>query len=164
MSTVLNGPGTLGFSWRVSSRAGQHFLTLLLDGVPQTGEISGTSMTSWVKVNLNIPIGNHTVAWRYSKNSAVLAGEDRGWVDGVTYTGFTSGSTFTVAVKASSIKFGSVVGAGQFAAGSTVTLRAKPKKGRKFVGWFDKKKLIGKKKSLIISHLDANRVILAKFK
>jgi hypothetical protein len=92
MSTILTGPGTLSFHWRVSSRADSGVLTLLLDGVAQPGAISGLTMTEWAQVNLPIPAGDHTVAWRYAKNSLSLQGEDRGWVDRVTYTGWPSDS------------------------------------------------------------------------
>jgi len=90
LSTVLTGPGTLGFRWRVSSRPNTHYLTLLLDGVAQPGAISGTTMTGWDQVSLAIPAGSHTVSWRYAKNGTTGQGEDRGWVDRVTYTGFPS--------------------------------------------------------------------------
>ncbi len=94
MSTTLAGPGTLGFMWRVSSRATTHTLTLLLDGIAQPGAISGTTMTAWAPISLSIPAGSHVVTWRYSKNSSSALGEDRGWVDAVTYTGFPSSATY----------------------------------------------------------------------
>ncbi|WP_367874697.1 hypothetical protein [Luteolibacter sp. Populi] len=92
LATTLTGPGTLTFRWRVSSRINAHYLTLLLDNIvtPQVAAISGTTMTDWALVTLAIPTGNHTVAWRYSKNNTSVAGEDRGWVDRVTYTGWPS--------------------------------------------------------------------------
>ncbi len=70
---------------------------------------------------------------------------------------------FQVSVKAKS-KLGKVTGAGSFVTGSTVALNAKPKKGRKFVGWFENQKLISKKRKLVIANLTANRLLAAKFK
>ncbi len=70
---------------------------------------------------------------------------------------------FQISIKAKS-KFGKVTGAGAFTQGSTATLKAKPKKGRKFLGWFENKKLISKKKKLVITNLTANRSLVAKFK
>jgi hypothetical protein len=61
-------------------------------------------------------------------------------------------------------KFGRVMGVGSFNSGSTVTLIAKPKKGHKFVGWFDNKTLLSKGKKLVILNLAADRRIIAKFK
>jgi hypothetical protein len=45
-----------------------------------------------------------------------------------------------------------------------VTLVAQPKKGRKFLGWFENKKLISKQKVLVIDYLQADRLINARFK
>jgi Domain of unknown function (DUF4394)/Divergent InlB B-repeat domain len=71
---------------------------------------------------------------------------------------------YQVSLKAKPARFGTVTGLGNFAAGSEVILRAKPKKGREFIGWFEKDKRISKKKKLIISSLNANRSFAAKFK
>ena len=71
---------------------------------------------------------------------------------------------FQVSLQAKPIRFGKVTGMGNFAQGSNVILTATPKKGRKFVGWFESGKLISKKKKLTVLNLSANRVILAKFK
>jgi hypothetical protein len=70
---------------------------------------------------------------------------------------------YQVNVKVKKAKFGKVTGAGSFDAGSTVTLKAKAKKGRKFVGWFENKKRISKKKKLTLKMLSMNRSIIAKF-
>ncbi len=102
LSTTLTGPGTLTFRWRVSSRPGVHTLALLIDNVVQPGAISGTSMTSWGEVTVAIPGGVHTVAWRYSKSSGSAQGEDRGWVDQVSYTGFPTGVADFAAWRAAS--------------------------------------------------------------
>jgi uncharacterized repeat protein (TIGR02543 family) len=67
-------------------------------------------------------------------------------------------------VKLSNIKFGKIIGGGSFDTGSKVTLRAKPKKGHQFSGWYEKKKLITKKKLLVIKKLTKNRSLVAKFK
>ena len=71
---------------------------------------------------------------------------------------------YSVKVKLSNIKFGKVTGIGRFATGSKVTLKAKPKKGHKFLGWYEKKKLITKKQVLVIKKLTKNRSLVAKFK
>ena len=71
---------------------------------------------------------------------------------------------FLIQVKVSKAKFGKVTGSGSFSQGSSVTLKAKAKKGRTFVGWYEKKKLITKKKVLVIQSLTADRSLVAKFK
>ena len=71
---------------------------------------------------------------------------------------------FLVTVKLSQAKVGKVTGSGSFATGSKVTLKATPKRGHSFSGWYEKKKLISKKKVLVIKTLTANRSLVAKFK
>ena len=71
---------------------------------------------------------------------------------------------FLVTVKLSQAKFGKVTGSGSFTTGSKVTLKATAKKGHSFRGWYEKKKLISKKKVLVIKTLTANRSLFAKFK
>ena len=71
---------------------------------------------------------------------------------------------YLVKVKLNQAKFGKVTGIGSFATGSKVTLKAKAKKGHKFLGWYEKKKLITKKPVLVIKKLTKNRSLVAKFK
>ena len=71
---------------------------------------------------------------------------------------------FLVKVKVSNTKFGKVTGSGSFDTGSSVTLKATAKKGRTFLGWFEKKKLVSKKKMLVLKKLTKNRSLVAKFK
>ena len=71
---------------------------------------------------------------------------------------------FLVKVKVSNAKFGKVTGVGSFKEGSSVTLRATSEKGRTFLGWYEDKKFISKRKVLVIKTLIANRNIVAKFK
>lgn len=60
-------------------------------------------------------------------------------------------------------KLGKVTGEGSFVAGSTVKLKAKPKKGSEFLGWFEDGKRISTKLTLKIRNLAANRSLTAKF-
>ncbi|HEY5914710.1 MAG TPA: M6 family metalloprotease domain-containing protein [Verrucomicrobiae bacterium] len=82
-TTIANGPGLLSFWWKVSSEGGWDYLEFLIDGVVQSERLSGE--VDWECMNYNIPAGNHVVRWRYSKDEAVSAGEDRGWVDQVSF-------------------------------------------------------------------------------
>ncbi len=70
---------------------------------------------------------------------------------------------FAVKVKTNT-KLGKVTGAGTFAQGSKVTLTAKPRKDITFLGWYEGKKLLSKKKKLTLTNLTKNRKLTAKFK
>lgn len=87
--TILSGPGTLGFWWKVSSEGGYDYLRLEIDGA-QDSLISGT--VDWVQKSVVISTsGLHKVRWRYSKDGSANAGSDAGWVDEVTWTGASGG-------------------------------------------------------------------------
>jgi hypothetical protein len=88
MQTSLVGPGTLIYWWKVSSESGYDYLEFYLDGVLQSGRISGT--VDWQKKTNSIAAGAHTVKWRYIKDYMVSSGQDAGWVDQVSYTGTAS--------------------------------------------------------------------------
>jgi len=83
MQTTLTGPGTLTYWRKVSSESGYDFLEFYLDGVLQSGSISGE--VGWQKQANNIPDGAHTVKWRYMKDESDSSGQDAGWVDEVSY-------------------------------------------------------------------------------
>ena len=70
---------------------------------------------------------------------------------------------FKVRVKTQS-KLGKITGGGSYKEGSTVTLRASPKKGHKFLGWFENKQRISTKNRFVIRNLRANRSLVAKFR
>lgn len=84
LETVVTGPGTLSFWWKVSSEAGYDWLELYLDGALQSGRISGE--TAWSSKSVVIGGGVHTVRWRYVKDYITLGGQDRGWLDQVVFT------------------------------------------------------------------------------
>jgi hypothetical protein len=85
MQATLTGPGTLTYWWKVSSESGYDFLEFYLDGVLQTGRISGT--VDWQQKTYSITGGTHTAKWRYMKDSGVSSGTDAGWVDQVSFSG-----------------------------------------------------------------------------
>ena len=68
---------------------GQHEAHLLVEhagrevGVVGAGRIAGE--VDWTLQTLSIPAGVHTLKWRYAKDPAVSAGQDRGWVDQVAF-------------------------------------------------------------------------------
>lgn len=83
MQTTLTGPGTLTYWRKVSSESGYDYLEFYIDGVLQSGRISGT--VDWQKQTNSIPFGSHTVKWRYIKDGSANNGLDAGWVDEVGF-------------------------------------------------------------------------------
>jgi hypothetical protein len=87
LQTTVVGPGTLSFSWKVSSEADYDLLELLLDNLPQSGANSPISgEVDWQRKTVAIPVGSHIVKWVYSKDASVSLGSDCGWVDQLVYT------------------------------------------------------------------------------
>jgi hypothetical protein len=83
LQTTVVGPGTLSFSWKVSSEALYDYLEVFVDDVLQPGPISGE--VDWQQKNLAIPAGSHIIKWIYSKDEFVGMGSDCGWVDKVSF-------------------------------------------------------------------------------
>ena len=82
----MYGPSVLEFDWKVDSTEGFDFLTVSLDGVAQEA-ISG--YTDWARVSVVIPAGYHEVTVSYARDELVEAqGEDAGYLDNVTVTGY----------------------------------------------------------------------------
>jgi hypothetical protein len=87
LQTTVVGPGTLSFSWKVSSEADYDFLELLVDNVTQSGANSPISgNVDWQRKTVALPVGSHSVTWVYSKDESVSLGSDCGWVDQVAFT------------------------------------------------------------------------------
>lgn len=82
MQTTVAGPGQLTFWWKVSSESNFDYLEFYLDGVLQSGRISGE--VNWQQKSYNLNEGLHTLRWRYAKDELVAQGQDRAWVDQVT--------------------------------------------------------------------------------
>ncbi len=82
LQTVVTGPGTLTFRWKVSSHSGDN-LGFLRNGVSQA-TISGE--VGWELRSFSIPAGVHTLTWRYVTGGAGTSGSDRGWLDQVTFS------------------------------------------------------------------------------
>ena len=83
METTLTGSGTLSFWWLVSSESWFDYLEFYLDGVLQSGRISG--FAGWQQQTISIPVGGHTAKWRYMKDESASVGQDAGWVDEVSF-------------------------------------------------------------------------------
>ena len=82
IQTTVSGPGTLKFWWRVSSETNWDYLTFLVDGTSNRG-ISGEA--AWQQASNRVAAGAHALRWRYGKDTSLSNGQDRGWVDQVSY-------------------------------------------------------------------------------
>jgi hypothetical protein len=83
MQTAVTGPGILTHWWMVSSESSFDYLEFYIDGVLQSGKISGE--VNWQKQTNAIPSGTHTLKWRYMKDGSADRGLDAGWVDEINY-------------------------------------------------------------------------------
>jgi Regulator of chromosome condensation (RCC1) repeat/Immunoglobulin domain len=90
LSTTVTGPGSLSFWWKVSSQANADFFTFSAygGGWSNTAKISGE--LDWTQQFYYLPTGAVTVAWTYSKDASLSAGDDAGYLDQVV---FTAGAT-----------------------------------------------------------------------
>lgn len=89
LQTVITGPGTLSFYWKVSSERGFDTLRFTINGI-RYGEISGN--IDWQPMEIDIQEGSHILRWTYSKDSASSSWVDAGWVDKVDFKSSVSTS------------------------------------------------------------------------
>jgi hypothetical protein len=87
LETIVAGPGTLTFWWKVSSEEAFDFLGLYvgteLEGVGEVARLSGE--VDWQRKSVVIPNGPHLVQWAYIKDASENDGQDRAWLDEVTF-------------------------------------------------------------------------------
>jgi len=84
-SASVEGGGSLSFWWKVSSQSSGDYLRFYIDGVLQTGSISGTT-GSWAQKTFVISTpGQHALKWAYEKNASTVSGSDCGWVDEILW-------------------------------------------------------------------------------
>ena len=78
VETVVIGPGSLGFWWKVSSESDYDFLEFRTNGV-LAARISGE--IPWQQRSVQLANGLQVLRWRYTKDGSGDAGKDRGWLD-----------------------------------------------------------------------------------
>ena len=72
--------GNISFMVKVSSQQNGDLLEFYVDGIVQqtwSGEMD------WAKFSYPVSAGNHTLLWRYSKDSSITTGSDAAWIDSV---------------------------------------------------------------------------------
>lgn len=84
METIVTGPGAVTFRWKSSSEIGYDFLEFYVNGLQALTRISGE--VDWQLRQVLVGTGTQTLRWRYSKDGSVTSGQDRGWVDQVSFT------------------------------------------------------------------------------
>ena len=82
IQTIVTGPGTLSFWWKVSSQDGSDYLQFLIDGNFQD-ELTGDS--GWQQRTYQIGSGTHTNRWHYYKDGSNTDGQDAGFLDEVSF-------------------------------------------------------------------------------
>ena len=82
LQTQVTGTFTLSFFQKVSSQSSKDYLRFSIDGV-EKGKISGN--VNWQQKLYSITTGSvgtvHTLRWSYTKDAALTAGLDAGWLD-----------------------------------------------------------------------------------
>jgi hypothetical protein len=79
MQTIINGPASANFYWKISSESNCDWLSFYVDGNLQD-RISGT--VDWTQKSVAINgVGTHILKWEYTKDGSVAVGSDTGWVD-----------------------------------------------------------------------------------
>ena len=82
LTTTVTGPGTLLFHWRASSENSDRGHFLIDDEV----KTSLWGEQDWQVLAYAIDPGEHTLTWRYQKDSSVHSLGDAVWVDQVTFS------------------------------------------------------------------------------
>ena len=83
VETTVTGPGPLSFWWSVSSEANFDYLEFYVNGA-RSNRISGT--VAWQQKNYTLGAGTQVLRWRYMKDGTASSGQDRGWLDQVSFT------------------------------------------------------------------------------
>ena len=82
VETSVVGPGSLSFWWKVSSESGYDYLEFYTNSVRVT-RISGE--VDWEQQSCTLWTGTQVLRWRYMKDSSSSDGQDRSWLDQVSF-------------------------------------------------------------------------------
>ena len=96
LQTIVTGPGTVGFWWKVSSEPSNDRLLFYL-GSSEKARITG--QTGWEWKSFAVSSGTQVLKWTYSKNSSKTNGLDSAWLDQVQYIPNTPPSLPVIAIQ-----------------------------------------------------------------
>ncbi len=85
IETTVEGPGTLTFSWNVSSQDDEDGADVLKFEVDEETETSISGDAGWGSYGVYLGTGSHTLRWTYVKDGDFVAGEDAAWLDQVSF-------------------------------------------------------------------------------
>ncbi|MBO7481023.1 MAG: fibronectin type III domain-containing protein [Bacteroidales bacterium] len=83
ISMTINNSSTSTFSfwYKVSSESGYDAFYFMIDGTNVINGVSGE--IAWTQYSTTLSAGNHTLSWKYIKDSSVGSGSDCVWVDDI---------------------------------------------------------------------------------
>lgn len=84
--TIPTGGSPFSFNYRVDSEASYDYLRFYIDGVQQN-QWSGT--VAWATYSGTLTAGNHTLTWKYEKDSSTNSGLDAAFIDQISITNTT---------------------------------------------------------------------------
>lgn len=115
LTTTVIGPGTIKFAYKTDCEINADKLTFRMDGNEVT-DASGNPTTwsgikDWAEAEIAIPQGQHTLLWKYYKDTSAKDGLDAAFVDNVRWIYDTSklvlgGASAELDEKAQSLKLG----------------------------------------------------------
>lgn len=82
LETTLEGPGTLEFSWKVSSEWHYDTLDFSING---SSRIRTSGEEDWDVRSVTLPPGTHDLRWTFRKNASLSHGDDAAWLDQVVW-------------------------------------------------------------------------------
>ncbi len=82
VEAVVSGEGELSFWYKVSSESCCDFFRFEVNGVQK---IYRGGQSGWQNYTLQLPAGNHTLQWSYTKDGSVDTGSDCAWLDKVEF-------------------------------------------------------------------------------
>ncbi len=161
--TVINGPTTGSFYWKVSSEADGDLLTFFIDDVPQMS-ISGE--VDWRQETFTLGAGEHTLKWVYAKDDALSVGADAAWLDQVAYD-LTDTPDLTIRTATTGGGSGGTTnpapGTYTHGAGESVSIAAIPSEGYRFSGWTGNVPTGHEHDNPLVVGLTSDRTITANF-
>jgi hypothetical protein len=172
LKTVVTGPGTISFWWKVASESGYDKLSFHVGGA-KAAEISG--LVDWQQQSIFVPEGSHELKWTYAKDGSITHHADAGWLDAVVWA--DESTEYDLTVQSANPDIGVAIGSSTGQAGTTAYLRTLAKgaeinleaplylgsgsQRKSFVSWSG---AFSSPYRSVTFHLSANTVLTANYK